>query len=357
MKAFGAWMIAMGIFSIMINFVGLQFRVLWFMDEFGPFMGYVLKVGLILAGIWVWKRDKVLTEEDVPDEGKPGAWIPVIASLVVIFGVIAYVALSTISESSIEHRLKHPVPAAAWAATPTNQWPALVLLQKAGFEHHTSLEAGCACLVRLPSSNIVALTAGHLLGNDGGVNPGFLQGRLGGLDQAKLATLTDEITSWDLFLPGQEEKGVEVVGLFGRATDFNTDCDQVLLRLSPHDRAYPVKPLDVRLDPVTFGESLHVITYAANTNGELEQVVYGARRIPGMMFSCLLDRPVDLRGCCGAPVVDKDGLLVAIVTGGFMMDVNNPSGSVPAFTGHLVSELMPVFKAAMTDKITVTAAR
>jgi len=357
MKPIGACMISWGIFSIMISFVGLQFRVLWFMDEFGPVMAYVMKVGLILAGIWVWKHDKVLTEEDVPDEGKKGAWIPVIASLVVIFGIVGYVAFSTISDSNMEHRLKHPVPPAAWAATPTNRWPALVLLQKAGFEHHTSLEAGCACLIRLPSSNVVALTAGHLLGRAGGVNPGFLQGGLGGLDQAKLATLTGEITLWDLFLPGQEAKGVEVVGLFGRASDFNTDCDQILLRLSPHDRAYPVKPLDVRLESVTFGEPLHVITYAANTNGELQQVVYGARRVPGMMFTCLLEKPAVLDGCSGAPVVDKNGLLVAIVTGGTMMDINNPSGPVQAFTGHSVSELLPVFKADISGKITVTAAR
>ena len=232
MKPLGACMISWGTFSIMISFVGLQFRFLWFMDELGPTMGYVMKAGLILAGIWVWKQDRVLTEEDTPEEETKSAWIPVVAAMVVIFGIIGYVVLNSFKESSMEHRLHRPVPPAAWAATPTNQWPALVLLQKAGFEHHSSMEAGVACLVRLPSSNIVALTAGHLLGRAGGVNPGFLQGGLGGLDQSKLATLTDEITSWDLFLPGQQAKGVEVVGRFGSATDFNTDCDQVLLRLS-----------------------------------------------------------------------------------------------------------------------------
>lgn len=348
MKVLGAWMIAFGIFSILISFVGLQFAILCFLDAFGPVMAYVLKLGLIAAGVWVWRRDKVRTDEIEPAEEKEHAWIPVMVSVTVVLGIIAYIALSTVHESRLERQVNHLVPTAAWAATPTNDWPALVLLQRAEFEHHTPLEAGCACLVRLPSGDIVALTAGHLLGRAGGVSPGFLYGGLGGLDQRRLATLTDEITSWDLYLPEQEEKAVEVVGLFGRADDFDTDCDQVLLQLSPHNTTYPVKPLDVRLGLVTLDEPLRLITYAADKDGNLRQVVYNARRVPGLIFTCRLDEPADLNGCSGAPVVDKNGLLVGIVTGATMMDLDNRSDTVRGFTGHLVSELMPVLKTAMS---------
>jgi hypothetical protein len=210
------------------------------------------------------------------------------------------------------------------------------------------MEAGCACLVRLPSGDIVALTAGHLLGRAGGVRPGFLYGGLGGLDQRRLATLKDEIISWDLYLPGQEEKAVEAVGLFGRADDFDTDCDQVLLQLSPRNTTYPVKPLDVRLGLVTLDEPLRLITYAADQEGNLRQVVYNARRVPGLIFTCLLDKPVDLNGCSGSPVVDTNGLLVGIVTGGTMLDLDNRSDTGRGFSGHRVSELMPVLKTAMS---------
>ncbi len=357
MKILGAWMIAWGIMALAFGLVGMHFIFLGVLDVFGPVMAYVLKFGLILAGSWVWRHDQVLSDEAGPVEEKQGSWIPVAASGAMIFGIIAYVAISSISNSRLERRISHAALPAAWASTPTNQWPALVLLQKAEFEHHTPMAAGCASLVRLPSGEVVALTAGHLLGRAGGVSPGFLHGGLGGLDQARLATLTAEITSWDLFVPEHEGQAVEVVGLFGRADDFETDCDQVLLRLSPHQKAYPVKPLDVRLGPVMFNERLQVISYAANTNGDLQQVVYNAKRVPGMTFTCRLDQPADLNGCSGAPVVDQNGQLVAIVTGGTLMDLNSPSNTVHAFSGHLVSELMPVLKSAMTSGKQVDARR
>jgi hypothetical protein len=347
MNTFGAWLIFWGMLSLVLGLFGRHLAFLYILDAFGPFMGYVLKIGLILAGIWVRRREG-LTVEDVPVEGKKGAWIPVVVSGVVIIGIITYVAGNLIWDALLEHRVKHPVPAAGWASTPTSEWPDLVLLQKAEFEHHTPMEAGRASLVRLPSGDIVALTAGHLLGEPGGVSPGFLDGGPGRLDPNRLATLTAEITSWDLFLPGREERAVEVVGLFGQAGSFDTNCDQVLLQLSPHDRVYPVKPLDMCLGLVPFGESLHVITFATDTNGNPRQVVYNAKRIPGLFFACELEKPVDLRGCSGAPVVDNHGLIVGIVTGGIQMDLNSPSNTVHAFSGHLVSELMPVLKSAMT---------
>jgi hypothetical protein len=341
-------MIAFGVFSILISFVGLEFWILLILNIFGPVMAYAFKLGLIAAGVWLWRRGDVRTDELEPAEVKEHAWIPVVISVTVVLGIIAYITVSTMKESRLERRVNHPVPTAAWASTPTNDWPALVLRQRAEFEHHTPMEAGCACLVRLPSGDIVALTAGHLLGRAGGVRPGFLYGGLGGLDPRRLATLTDEIISWDLYLPGQEEKAVEAVGLFGRANDFDTDCDQVLLQLSPQATACPVKPLDVRLGLVTLDEPLRLITYAADPEGNLRQVVYNARRVPGLIFTCLLDKPVDLNGCSGSPVVDTNGLLVGIVTGGTLLDLDNRSDTVRGFSGHRVSELMPVLKTAMS---------
>lgn len=353
MKILGAWMIAFGIFSIMISFVGLQFQVLWFLDEFGPVMGYLLKAGLIVAGIWVWRNaDRIPAVEDEEPAENNRAWIPVVVSGTVIFGVVAYVAGSLLWSSWLDRQVNRAVPPAVWASTPVNQWPALVLLQKAEFKHHTSMEAGCACLIRLPTGDIVALTAGHLLGKDGGVSPGFTRGGFGGLDQQKLATLTDEITSWELYLPQHKDQTVEAVGLFGKPDEFDANCDQVLLRLSQHYLAYPVKPLDVRLKPVTFGEPLHVITCALDKDGKAQQVVLGARRLPGLGFICGLEQPGELNGCSGAPVVDKDGLLVAIVTGGTLADLNNRASTVRTFSGHLVSELTPLMKTAVSRKKT-----
>ena len=335
----------------MIGFVGLQVQMLFFLDEFGPITGYVLKVGLIAAGIWVWRKDdSAAVEEDTPAEGSKRAWIPVIVSGALILGIIGFITVSQIRNRHLENQLTRTAAPAIWAAGPTMNWPDVVLLQKASFAHHTSMKTGCAALVRLPTGEIAALTAGHLLGKGFGVTPGFVRGGLGGLDQEKLATLTTEITSWNLYLPDAMEQTAKVTGLYGEARQFDEQCDQVLLRLAPGISEYPATPLDVRLTPVTFNEPLHVITYERERGGEMRQVVYNAKRVPGPVFTCILEFPEELTGSSGAPVVDKDGLLVGIVTGGTMMDYNNPTSYSRAFSGHLISELMPVLKSAIAQK-------
>jgi hypothetical protein len=313
-------------------------------------MAYVFKVGLIVAGIWVWRRDLsgAAVEDDEPAEGKR-AWIPLMVCGALVVGVVAFVITNAVKEKRIEKKFSASTPA-AWAGMPAKLWPDLVLLQRAKFAHHSAMEAGCACLVRLPTGEIVALTAGHLLGKAGGVTPGFMRGALGGLDQKKLATLKTEITSWELFLPHDEDASAKVTGLYGEAFNFDEHCDQLLLQVSPDAEGYPVTPLDVRIKPVTNDEPLHVIAFREDPQGNLRQVTYKAKRVAGASFTCVLEETVVLNGCSGAPVVDKDGLLVGIVTGGTLMDLKNSSGYVRSFTGHAVSELLPVLKAAVVKK-------
>ena len=245
-------------------------------------------------------------------------------------------------------------PVAGWASTPVSQWPTFVLLQKAQFVHHTEMDAGCcACLGRLPTGEIAALTAAHFLGADGGVNPGFIRGRFGSLDEKKLATLDSEITSWNLFLPGAKgdvkEEGVKVVGLYGESWQWREQCGEVLLRLAPGNGDYPATPLDLRLAPVTMMERLRIVTYARTRNGEVVQTIHEAHRVPGRAFTCVLETPSEIHGFDGAPVLDKDGLLAGIVTSE-VTDMNNPTSQVLALSGHLTSELLPVLKPAVVSK-------
>jgi hypothetical protein len=69
-----------------------------------------------------------------------------------------------------------------------------------------------------------------------------------------------------------------------------------------------------------------------------------------MGFTCMMDKPAYLNGFSGSPIVDTNGLLVGVLTGGSMIDMNNPSGYMRSFTGHLISELMPVLKEAVAQK-------
>jgi hypothetical protein len=352
MKVLGAWIIAYGIFSLALGLLGLQFRILFFMDMFGPNIAYVIKFAFIALGVWIWRHDNSpAVEKDVTEEESRRAWIPVLVAATVVVGIIVFITVSAVKNSRLERQLTQPPPTPAWAAQPVNLWPTFVLMQKAEFEHHTTMEAGCACLVRLPTGEIVALTAGHLLGRAGGVRPGFIRGGLGGLDKKKLATLDTEITSWNLFLPTDENESIKVAGIYGDAGNWDEDCDQVLLRLAPGKTNYPATPLDLRLTPVPMTERLRVVTYLRDKDDNVRQVIHDARRVPGAtMFTCVLDKPAELDGFSGAPVLDKDGLLVGIVTGGSLMNMSISTGQVPAFSGHLAIELMPVIKAAVASK-------
>jgi hypothetical protein len=336
----------------MIGFIGLRVGWLFFLDEFGPIMAYILKIGFIVAGIFVWRSDdREAAVQDDEASGEPSrAWVPVMLYGALVVGVIAFITVSILKDRRLEKQLQQSAAPAVWAVTPANSWPDLFLLQKAEFAHHSSMEAGCACLVRLPTGDIVALTAGHLLGKAGGVSPGFTRGGLGGLDRNKLATLTTEITSWTLFLPDDQEAGAKVTGLYGEARTFDENCDQILLQVSPDKAGYPVTPLDVRMKPVTIDEPLRVVAIGQDRLGNLRQMTYNAKRIPGLLFTCALEHPVNLNGCSGAPVVDKDGLLVGIVTSGPLMDLNSSSGYARSFSGRTLSELLPVLKAAVAQK-------
>ena len=352
MKVLGAQIIGFGIIMLAFGLVGLQLRLFWFLDALGPTAAIFLKLGVVALGIWIWRSANAgpAVEDDVTEEESKRAWLPVAAAGTLIVAIVVFIVANVVRDSHLEKQIAHDPAPAAWAAIPTSLWPDVTLVQKAKFVHHSSLEAGCACLVRLPTGEICALTAGHLLGQAGGVNPGFTRGVLGGLDKGKLATLDSEITSWKLFPPSDEKLSITIAGLYGEAEQFDEHGDQVLLRVTPGTNDYPVTPLDLRLSPVTAGEPLRVFTYTMDDDGNVEQVVHIAQRVPGMGFTCLMPDPANLNGFSGSPIVDTNGLLVAIVTGASLMDRNYSAGYVRSFIGHPVSELMPVLKEAVAKK-------
>lgn len=353
MKALGAQVIAFGIVMLALQLVGMRLALFWFLDALGPIAAYLLKFGFIVLGAWIWRSaDRgSAVEDDVTEDESRRAWIPVITAGALIVGIIAFLAASVIRDNRLKQELTRDPAPAAWAAVPPNLWPDLALMQKAKFSHHTDMEAGCGCLVRLPTGEICALTAGHLLGQAGGVKPGFVH--LGSLDKDKLATLDAEIASWKMYSPNATDDCVNVTGLYGKAKQFDETCDQVLLRLAPNTNGYPVTPLDLRLSPVLTTETLYMITYDWDDKDSAQQVVHKVHRVPGFGFTCLMENPAELNGFSGAPIVDKNGLLVGILTGGSILD-SSPTGYTHAFTGHLASELMPVLKDALALKGSAT---
>ncbi len=97
-------------------------------------------------------------------------------------------------------------------------------------------------------------------------------------------------------------------------------------------------------------EALYVVTLEMDDEGEIRQAIHEAKRMPGPVFTCSFERPVQLTGASGSPIVDKNGLLVGIVTGKTLMDLGNPGDFVRSCSAHSVMELMPVIKSAVAEK-------
>jgi hypothetical protein len=117
-----------------------------------------------------------------------------------------------------------------WAKYPLTNWPQILLFQKAEFKSRTPLEGGVASLLELPSGEIIALTAAHLLGPADGVSPSF-RGGLGTIRAKGLVELQSELVRWDLFQSDETEPCASVTGLYGEPSNYDPDCDQLLLQV------------------------------------------------------------------------------------------------------------------------------
>jgi hypothetical protein len=342
-KQLAVFVILLGIFSFILPLVGLHFKYLWFLDEFGPVVGFVFKGALIGLGVVIWRKAEVTSEDLETSEADPTRkpWVHILVSVAIVSGLVSFAVFQFVSEARADQRLNRRPAPAAWASASLKEWPPLVLLQQAEFKQHTPLRAGCVSLIRLPSGQVAALTVAHLLGAPGGVEPGFLASSLC-LDRNKLATLDSQIARWKLFVPGRDDQTMNVLGLFGKPDQFAEHCDELLLRVDAVAPGFPVKVLDIRMKPVPSGEPLRVVRYAV-IDEKAQQVAEEARRISSLGFTLELENSTDFRAATGAPVLDKDGLLVGIIGGkgpGSFEDVR-------VLSVEPVTELLPVLRAAL----------
>ena len=54
MKSIGGLMVLLGAGSFIINMLGREFTLLMWIDNWGPTVGTVIRVGLIIAGAVLW---------------------------------------------------------------------------------------------------------------------------------------------------------------------------------------------------------------------------------------------------------------------------------------------------------------
>lgn len=56
MRRVGGILAGVGIASLLLQLVGMQLMLLWFLDGAGPKLAVVFKIALVVAGILIWKH-------------------------------------------------------------------------------------------------------------------------------------------------------------------------------------------------------------------------------------------------------------------------------------------------------------
>jgi hypothetical protein len=195
-----------------------------------------------------------------------------------------------------------PEPA-KWAATSPAQWPQISVANAAEFKGHTHLKAGNAFLIRTRNGKILAGTARHLLGSAGGVEP-----------TVKLSEFDSALKEWTLTTRTTPPKSARISKLHGLPGNYGALKDWVLFEVHPEDVAnLPAEPLSPRLALVEQGATVYLV--GAGLSGT-KQEVHRATVLEADDWSinAKLDKPIDLFGFSGSPVVDADGNLIGVLT-------------------------------------------
>jgi hypothetical protein len=106
-----------------------------------------------------------------------------------------------------------------------------------------------------------------------------------------------------------------VSGLHGYSTEYGEDEDWLLLKIAPEDAGrLPVEALSPRLIIVTEGETIYLVGTGA---GGVEQEIHSAKVTGGDFWTidAKLEKPLNLRGFSGSPVIDAGGNVVGVLIG------------------------------------------
>src|SRR5687768_2851825 len=62
-------------------------------------------------------------------------------------------------------------PAEKWVSQKRDTWPLILLTNEATFKGHTPMEGASSFLIKASDGRVFGVTARHLIGEDGGVEP------------------------------------------------------------------------------------------------------------------------------------------------------------------------------------------
>ena len=132
MKVLGVLVMASGIILLAFGLAGLRLHLLWFLDAFGPTMAFLLKFGVIILGVWLWRNTerRAAVEKDIRDAQNHHDWMPITLAGALIIGAICFVTTSALKDARLRQQLTREPAPAEWASARTSVWPDLTLMQR-----------------------------------------------------------------------------------------------------------------------------------------------------------------------------------------------------------------------------------
>ena len=212
-------------------------------------------------------------------------------------------ALTVLGENTTTAPSKEQKPL-AWAKKPVKEWPQFVLTNEASFKGHTSLKGASAFLMLMSDNDVLLVTARHLIGAEGGVEPPVA---LGDFDKS--------LSKWEAFPRTRPDARVVVTGL-AMADREGARHDWLLLFLKDPKGKLPATPLRPRVKKANIGDVAYLIGVPYSDPKSAQNVYKGkVTGRPGKNYFAMEFEPaVKLAGFSGAPVVDEHGYLLGMMT-------------------------------------------
>lgn len=201
-------------------------------------------------------------------------------------------------EKNVTERAAEP-----WVSSPHEKWPQMVLTNDAEFKGHTPLQGASGFLLQTDSGAVLAASARHLLGENGGVEP-----------EVKLKDLDASLGCWFMHPRTRPNERVMITGSATRLEGRKYD-DWVLLTVA-EGWASVATPLKIRREPVKVGEKVFLVGVSYAEPDVAQKVYSGVVTARGYVdrFRYTITPHVDITGFSGAPIVDEKGLLVGVMT-------------------------------------------
>lgn len=195
------------------------------------------------------------------------------------------------------------LPPESWAEKAPREWPQMALTNLADFNGHTSLHGASAFLIRTSDGRVLAATARHLIGENGGVEP-----------EIQIPQLNTAIKSWRLYPRTLPNNFVSAMALGAEGLDDEL-MDWLILTLKEPVGTLPAQPLHLRADRIKVGEPVYLIGCPYSERNCKQNVYKGTVTARyGDRFRYDIDPPVDIRGFSGAPILDSNGHVVGVMT-------------------------------------------